>query len=80
MSTKKIPLVDISVAAGTGTYNTDYMKEVENLSLPQSMIRSGRMYLCVRIKGNSMMPSILDGGYLIIYKLERQEWGDIRDN
>ncbi|CAK7061019.1 MAG: hypothetical protein PARBA_02263 [Parabacteroides sp.] len=75
-----IPIVDISVAAGAGYYNTDFIEEVECISLPQTMAKNGRDYLCVRIKGQSMTPSILDGGYLIIYKLERSEWDSIRDN
>lgn len=27
-----------------------------------------------------MVPSILDGGYLIVHQLDRSEWGSIRDN
>ena len=43
-------------------------------------IKDGKPYLCVRIKGHSMAPSILDGGYLVIRKLETSEWESIRDN
>lgn len=75
-----IPLVDISVAAGSGLYNGEYLNEVEVISLPRSMVKDGKMYLCVRAKGRSMEPSILDGGHLIIRQLERSEWENIRDN
>ena len=49
------------------------------ISLPRSMVSHGHSFICVRVKGHSMAPSILDGGYLIIHKLERSEWMNIRD-
>lgn len=76
----RIPVVDISVAAGSGCYNEDYLEEVDCITLPLSMVSNGRSYICVRVKGQSMTPSILDGGYLVVYKLERTEWANIRDN
>ena len=76
----RIPVVDISVAAGLGFCNTDYIEEVETISMPSSMVKDGKQHLCVRVKGYSMVPSILDGGYLIIRKIERSEWEGIRDN
>lgn len=76
----RIPLVDISVAAGSGFYNGDCLNEVEVISLPRSMVKDGKTYLCVRAKGRSMEPSILDGGHLVIRMLERSEWENIRDN
>lgn len=76
----RIPVVDISVAAGSGCNNPDYIEEVECISMPSSMIKDGKTYLCVRVKGQSMVPSIQDGGYLIIRKIDRNEWDGIRDN
>ena len=76
----RVPIVDVSVAAGSGFYNRDCLNEIECISLPSSMIKDGKEYLCVRTKGRSMEPSILDGSYLVIHKLERSEWGSIRDN
>lgn len=76
----RIPMVDISVAAGSGIYNGEYLDVVDCISLPQCMIHNGRNYLCVRIKGQSMSPSMLDGGYLVIYNIEKQEWQNIKDN
>lgn len=76
----RIPIVDISVAAGSGSINPDYIEEVDNITLPASMVKDRKKYLCVRVKGHSMVPSILDGGYLIVHQLDRSEWGSIRDN
>lgn len=76
----RIPVVDISVAAGSGYTNPDYIEEVECISMPRSMVRNGHTYLCVRVKGQSMIPSIMDGGYLIVRLLDRSEWDSIRDN
>lgn len=74
-----IPVVDISVAAGSGFYNPDYLSEIDCIRFPKSMIKGHQNYLCVRIKGESMAPTLLDGGYLVIRMLDRCEWEDIRD-
>ena len=76
----RIPIVDISVAAGSGFCNPNYIEEVDSITMPSTMIHGGRQYLCVRVKGHSMIPSILDGGYLVIRMLDRSEWESIRDN
>ncbi|WP_099463434.1 S24 family peptidase [Parabacteroides provencensis] len=76
----RIPVVDISVAAGSGYVNPSYIEEVECISMPSTMVKDGKQYLCVRVKGQSMVPSIMDGGYLIIRLLDRSEWDSIRDN
>lgn len=74
-----VPVVDISVAAGHGFDNPDYMEEVDAIYFPKSMIHSGQTYLCVRIKGESMTPTLQDGGYLVIRLLDRSEWQSIRE-
>lgn len=75
-----IPIVDIEVAAGgSGFANGDYLNEVDTLKLPSSMIRGGSMYLCVRIKGQSMEPTLQRDGYLIIRQLDPNEWEYIRE-
>ena len=75
-----IPIVDISVAAGSGFNNPDYIEEVDSIAMPASMIKGRKDYLCIRVKGHSMIPSILDGGYLVVRMLDRSEWEGIRDN
>lgn len=77
---QRIPIVDLSVAAGTGYINLNYVEEIDSIALPVTMLKNGKQYLCVRVKGHSMLPSILDGGYLIIRMLDRSEWEGIRDN
>lgn len=76
----RIPIVDISVAAGSGFSNPDYIEEVDSIAMPASMIKGRKDYLCIRVKGHSMIPSILDGGYLVVRMLDRSEWEGIRDN
>ena len=77
---QRIPIVDLSVAAGSGYINLNYVEEIDSIALPVTMLKNGKQYLCVRVKGHSMLPSILDGGYLIIRMLDRSEWEGIRDN
>lgn len=74
-----VPLVDISVAAGVGIDNPCYLEEIDCLRFPQSMIKRNHTYLCVRIKGESMVPTLQDGGYLVVRLLDRSEWEFIRD-
>lgn len=74
-----IPVVDISVAAGSGFYNPDQLSEIDSIRMPRSMIKGSQPHLCVRIKGESMVPTLQDGGYLIIRLLDRSEWCDIHD-
>ena len=74
-----VPLVDISVAAGTGFNNPTYMEEIDCIRFPQSMIKGNYTYLCVRIRGESMVPTLQDGGYLVVRLLDRSEWENIRD-
>lgn len=74
-----IPVVDISVAAGSGFYNPDQLSEIDCIRMPHSMVKGGQPHLCVRIKGESMVPTLQDGGYLIIRLLDRSEWCDIHD-
>lgn len=77
---QRIPIVDLSVAAGSGYINPNYVEEIDSIAMPVTMLKNGKQYLCVRVKGHSMLPSILDGGYLIIRMLDRSEWEGIRDN
>lgn len=74
-----IPVVDISVAAGSGFYNPDQISEIDSIRFPKSMIKGNYTYLCVRIKGESMIPTLQDGGFLVIRLLDRCEWQDVRD-
>ena len=74
-----VPVVDISVAAGHGSENPDYLREVDTIYFPKSMMHNGKNYLCVRIKGESMEPTLQDGGYLVIRLLDRSEWASIRE-
>lgn len=74
-----IPVVDISVAAGSGFYNPDYLSEIDCIQMPRSMVKGSQPYLCVRIKGESMVPTLQDGGFLIIRLLDPSEWRYIHD-
>ncbi len=74
-----IPITDISVAAGAGTYNNEYIENLETIKLPPALMRKNATYLCVRIKGISMAPTLQDGGYAIIRLLDRSEWAKMQD-
>ena len=73
-----IPMVEISVAAGCGGYdNPNYLEIVDEIKMPCSMIKGNAQYYCIRVKGESMSPTILDSSYVIIRLLDRSEWEDM---
>lgn len=74
-----VPITDISVAAGAGVYNEDYITNVDSVRLPVRFLKKSATYLCVKIKGSSMAPTLLDGGYVIIRLLDRSEWAKMPD-
>lgn len=75
----QIPITDISVAAGTGQYNSSHVENVDIIRLPVHFLKRNHSYLCVRIKGPSMAPTLQDGGYVIIRLLDRAEWAKMPD-
>jgi phage repressor protein C with HTH and peptisase S24 domain len=71
---KLIPITDIRVAAGSGIYAPESVENVDFIGLPQHLLRKPGTYLCVRIKGESMAPTLQDGGYMVIRQLDHSEW------
>lgn len=74
-----IPITDLSVAAGAGAINDGNIEVSNSVLLPPSFVKPGHTYLCVRIKGESMAPTLQDGGYVIIRLLDRTEWAKMPD-
>ena len=74
-----VPIVDIAAAAGAGAFNSDYYTQRDTLRFPSHMIQRG-VHNCIRIKGQSMSPTLQDGGYVITRLLDRSEWETIKDN
>jgi transcriptional regulator with XRE-family HTH domain len=68
-----IPITDITAAAGNGFINGDNITTLDQIQLPQHLLKNGT-YIAVKIKGESMSPTLQDGGFLIIRLLERNEW------
>jgi len=74
-----VPITDISVAAGGGVYNDGHLETVEAVHFPPALLKPGHTYLCVRIKGQSMSPTLQDGGYVVIRLLDKSEWAKMPD-
>lgn len=71
-----IPMTDIKAAAGTGYMNHDILRASEFIQLPAALAKAGK-YLCIRIKGSSMAPTLQDGGFVVIRLLDRGEWRNL---
>lgn len=74
-----VPITDLSVAAGGGVFNPEYIDNVESLRFPSRFFKKGLTYLVVRAKGDSMSPGIYDSDLIVIQLLERSEWARMRD-
>lgn len=78
--TRKIPIIDIEAAAGSGQLNGDYIEPLGFITVPANSLHSRTAtYYAVRARGDSMFPTIYDKDILIIRQLNRGEWADIRD-
>jgi len=75
----KIPIMDISVAAGiTGFINSTNFDSLDQIILPSNMLRKS-YHVCVKTKGESMTPTILDSDNVVIRLLDKSEWSDMPD-
>jgi len=74
----QIPVTDVSVAAGSGRLNADFIETADLIALPQNMVDKG-FHLCVRNRGESMAPTIQDSSYVVVRLLDRSEWYNIRN-
>lgn len=72
-----IPMVTVSSAAGDGAYNDGYIEKKGEIALPAKLLKPG-MHECINISGDSMAPTLQDGGYLVQRLLDRSEWVNIR--
>ena len=75
----QIPVVNIEAAAGSGYYNDSYLNTTDLISLPANMVNKSGMNICIKIKGDSMSPTLLDSSYLIINNIHPSEWVNIPD-
>jgi len=76
-----IPIVDVAAAAGFGYSNPDYTETLGELSFPANLLkrRTGNYY-CGRVDGDSMVPTLLYGDFIIFRLLSPAEWGDVKDD
>lgn len=74
----QIPVVNIEAAAGSGYYDP-YLNTSDQISLPANMISRSGLNLCIKIKGDSMSPTLLDSSYLIINNIHPSDWVNMPD-
>lgn len=79
IETIDVPIVDIYAAAGHGAINSDHIKQLGIIRMPNSMIKRETKYYCIRVKGFSMSPTIQDSDYVIVRLLESSEWLNMPD-
>lgn len=76
----QIPIMDVSVAAGiTGHINENNFDTLDHIILPKNMVKKSATYVCVRTRGESMSPTILDSDNIVIRLLDASEWSTMPD-
>lgn len=68
-----VPLTDLAAAAGHGALNEEYFDAGEVIHVPSRFLKTGS-HIAVRVKGDSMSPTLQDGGYVIIRNLDPGDW------
>ena len=68
-----VPLTELSAAAGHGALNEEYFDAGEVIQVPSRFLKTGS-HIAVRVKGDSMSPTLQDGGYVIIRNLHPADW------
>jgi phage repressor protein C with HTH and peptisase S24 domain len=78
-----IPIVGIDALIGVlGNNHADRPETpetAESISIPDNMLQREAGYYCIRVGGESMWPTLLDPGYLIVRLLDRNEWKKLKD-
>jgi phage repressor protein C with HTH and peptisase S24 domain len=75
-----IPITDIRAAAGNGHIEEGFIDATEAILLPQHLLKRSGTRICIRVKGESMAPTLHDASYLIISLIERSEWPLLKEN
>lgn len=73
-----IPMVDVDAAAGSGAYNEGYIEQKDVIRMPQSMFHRKGVRQCIQVAGESMFPTLDDGGYIINRLLDPSEWVSVK--
>lgn len=74
-----IPVVDISAATGYGYFNSETIHVESNVILPKAMFTGNGLRYCVRIKGQSMTPTLQDCDFLIVRHIPTDEWLEMKN-
>lgn len=74
-----ISMLEIYGAAGHGYMNDEKLIPTGVIDLPKSMLHSSGLRYCIRIKGHSMAPTLQDNDFLVIRRLNPEEWRSMSD-
>lgn len=69
-----VPITQLEAAAGKGAINYEhYAQSSKMVKFPNTLLRPGAL-LAGKIVGDSMEPTLVDGGYIIMRHVERSEY------
>lgn len=71
----KIPIMDTYAGASNQGYLTQgHIEEKDSITLPATMLQAGKKYVCIQIRGESMLPTLHDKDYIIAKLIENGDY------
>lgn len=79
--TIRIPIMDTYAGASTQGFLTQgHIEEIDSIVLPAGMLQNGGKYVCLKVKGESMMPTLLDNDYIVAKLVESSDYQNIKNH
>jgi len=72
-----VPIIDLQVAAGGGYLNEDFIVNQAHIDMPNYFLKRGALYFWVKVRGDSMAPTIHDDSLVMIRLMDRGEWANL---
>ena len=72
-----VPIIDLQVAAGGGYLNEEFIVNQAHIDMPNYFLKRGALYFWVKVRGDSMAPTIHDDSLVMIRLMDRGEWANL---
>jgi len=74
-----VPIMNIEAAAGFGSFNPSYIEPQGVIKVPDNFIKNNQRYWWVRVRGDSMAPTLHDHSLVLANELHPSDWINMKD-
>jgi len=74
-----VPIMSIEAAAGFGSFNPSYIEPQGVIKVPDYFIKNNQRYWWVRVRGDSMAPTLHDHSLVLANELHPNDWANMKD-